>query len=84
MHSHERRVPGSMIDDEFEVCFKLLLSVMITKRRVHVDSAGSGLPTGPISRGRNKKRILVTLYCQENTAVQWYCRDDNKRVTEHC
>jgi hypothetical protein len=33
MHSHERRVPGSMIDDELEVCFELLLSVMLTKRR---------------------------------------------------
>jgi hypothetical protein len=34
MHSHERRLPGSMIDDEFEVCFKLMLSVMLAKRRM--------------------------------------------------
>jgi hypothetical protein len=34
MHSHERRLPGSMIDDEFEVCFEFLLSVVLAKRRV--------------------------------------------------
>jgi hypothetical protein len=34
VHSHERRLPGSMIDDEFEVCFKLLLSIMLAKRRM--------------------------------------------------
>jgi hypothetical protein len=34
MHAHERRLPGSMIDDEFEVCFELLLSVMLAKRRL--------------------------------------------------
>jgi hypothetical protein len=34
MHSHERRLPGSMIDDEFEVCFELLLSVVLAKRRM--------------------------------------------------
>jgi hypothetical protein len=34
MHSHERRLPGSMIDDELEVCFELLLSVMLAKRRL--------------------------------------------------
>jgi hypothetical protein len=32
MHSQERRLPGSMIDDEFEVCFELLLSVVIACR----------------------------------------------------
>jgi hypothetical protein len=26
LHSHERRLPGSMIDDEFEVYFELILS----------------------------------------------------------
>jgi hypothetical protein len=34
MHSHECRLPGSMIDDEFEVCFELLLSVVLAKRRM--------------------------------------------------
>ena len=34
MQSHERRLPGSMIDDEFEVCFELMLSVMLAKRRL--------------------------------------------------
>jgi hypothetical protein len=34
MHSHERCLPGSMIHDEFEVCFELLLSVMLAKRRL--------------------------------------------------
>jgi hypothetical protein len=32
-HSHERRLAGSMNDDEFEVCFELLLSVVLAKRR---------------------------------------------------
>jgi hypothetical protein len=34
MHSHERRLPDTMIDDEFEVCFELLLSIMLAKRRL--------------------------------------------------
>jgi hypothetical protein len=34
MHSHERRLHGSMIDDEFQVCFELLFSVMLAKRRL--------------------------------------------------
>jgi hypothetical protein len=34
MHSHERRLPGSTIDDEFEVCFELFLVVMLAKRRL--------------------------------------------------
>jgi hypothetical protein len=34
MHSNERRLPGSMIDDEIEVCFELLLSDMLAKRPV--------------------------------------------------
>jgi hypothetical protein len=34
MHSHERRLPGNIIDDEFEVCFEHLLSVMLAKRRL--------------------------------------------------
>jgi hypothetical protein len=34
MHSHERRLPGSMTDDEFEICFELLLSVVLAKRRL--------------------------------------------------
>jgi hypothetical protein len=35
MHLHDRRLPGSMVDDEFEVCFELLLSViMLAKRRL--------------------------------------------------
>jgi hypothetical protein len=35
MHSHEHRLAGSMIDDEFEVCFELLLlSVVLAKRRM--------------------------------------------------
>jgi hypothetical protein len=32
MHPHERRLPGGMIDDELEVCFELLLAVMLAKR----------------------------------------------------
>jgi hypothetical protein len=34
MHSHERRLPGSICDDEFEACSELLLSVMLAKRRL--------------------------------------------------
>jgi hypothetical protein len=34
MHPHERRLAGSMIDDEFEVCFELLLSFVLAKRRL--------------------------------------------------
>jgi hypothetical protein len=34
VHSHERRLPGSMIDDEFEVCFELQVPVMLAKRRM--------------------------------------------------
>jgi hypothetical protein len=34
MHSHERRLPGSMIDGELEVCFEVLLSVVLAKRRM--------------------------------------------------
>jgi hypothetical protein len=36
MHSHERRLPGSIIDGEFEVCFELMLSVVVlAKRRLY-------------------------------------------------
>jgi hypothetical protein len=31
-YPQERRLPGSMIDDEFEVCFELLLTVVLAKR----------------------------------------------------
>jgi hypothetical protein len=31
VHSHERRLAGSMIDDEFEAYFELLPSVMLAK-----------------------------------------------------
>jgi hypothetical protein len=35
MHSHERRLAGSMtIDDEFEVCFEFRLLVVLAKRRM--------------------------------------------------
>jgi hypothetical protein len=34
VHSHERRLAGSIIDYEFEVCFELLLSVVLAKRRM--------------------------------------------------
>jgi hypothetical protein len=34
LHSHERRLAVSMIDDEFEVCFKFLLSVVLAQRRL--------------------------------------------------
>jgi hypothetical protein len=34
MHSLERRITGSMIDDGFKVYFELLLSVMLAKRRM--------------------------------------------------
>jgi hypothetical protein len=27
--SHERRLPGSTIDDEFEACFELLLELLL-------------------------------------------------------
>jgi hypothetical protein len=32
VHSYEHRLAGSMIEDEFEVCFELLLSVVLAKR----------------------------------------------------
>jgi hypothetical protein len=31
VHSHERRLAGGMIDEEFEVCFELHLSVLLAK-----------------------------------------------------
>jgi hypothetical protein len=34
MHSHERRLLGSMIDDELRFVSQLLLSVMLAKRRL--------------------------------------------------
>jgi hypothetical protein len=34
MHSYERHLPWSMIDDKFEVCFKLLLSIVLEKPRM--------------------------------------------------
>jgi hypothetical protein len=33
LHLHERRLARSMIDDEFEAGFELLLSVVLAKRR---------------------------------------------------
>jgi hypothetical protein len=36
MHSHEPRLPGSIIDDEFEACFELVLSVVLAKRRMYM------------------------------------------------
>jgi hypothetical protein len=52
VHSHKRRLAGSMIDNEFEVCFELLLLIVLAKRRMYV--AWAGLPANPISRGRKK------------------------------
>jgi hypothetical protein len=34
MYSHERRLPVSMINDEFEVGFELPISVVRAKRRL--------------------------------------------------
>jgi hypothetical protein len=34
VHSHGRRLAGSMIDDDIEVCFELVLSVVLAKRRL--------------------------------------------------
>jgi hypothetical protein len=42
-----------MIDDEFEVCFELLLSVMLTNTACR--GCRCGFPASPISRGHKKK-----------------------------
>jgi hypothetical protein len=34
VHSNERRMAGSMIDDDLEVCFEVLLSIVLTNRRL--------------------------------------------------
>jgi hypothetical protein len=58
IHSHERRLPGSMIDDELEVCFELLLSVMLAKRRLY----GAGYMPVPYPGGA-KKKCEISNYC---------------------
>jgi hypothetical protein len=42
-----------MIDDVFEVCFELLLLIVLAKRSMS-HGAGAGLPANPISRGWKK------------------------------
>jgi hypothetical protein len=51
VHSHERHLAGSMIDDEFGVCFYTLNHACKTP---HVEGAGADFPSSPISRGRKE------------------------------
>jgi hypothetical protein len=54
MHAHERRLTGrSMIDDEFEVCCELLLTVACLQNAA-CRVCREDLPASPISRGRKK------------------------------
>jgi hypothetical protein len=60
MHSHERRLAGSIIDDEFEVCFELLFSVVVlAKRRMQRGSVRFNKPV-PYPRGEEKSTIHPT------------------------
>jgi hypothetical protein len=43
-----------MIDDEFEVCFEILLSVVLAKHHLQRVAVRAYLPV-PYSRGRKKK-----------------------------
>jgi hypothetical protein len=54
VHSHERRLAGSMIEEEFEVCFELLLSLGLAKRRLQRLTVRAYLPV-PCSGGGAKK-----------------------------
>jgi hypothetical protein len=60
MHSHERRLAGSIIDDEFEVCFELLFSVVVlVKCRMQRGSVRFNKPV-PYPRGKEKITIHPT------------------------
>jgi hypothetical protein len=66
-YSHERRLPGSMIDDEFEVCFGLSSCSLSSAsshacKTPHVEGAIAGYLRVPYPGGaKNKKSLRLHL-----------------------